>query len=332
MAMAVSPGPERAALGVRRAKALILAGDVPGAIETLATFEHAPPSAEGQHQVVKGLALWCTGALDDAEAAGREAKRIAERTGNLRDFVDATMVLAMVAHERGVWPQRLSLDLLDAHIRPDLAAVVMDAHLCIAESYLYGGVPFPEIIRFAEDLRHEAQAAASPRPEAFATTLLGQAHLLMGDTEWPAPAGSSPRPWTRSTAWASASAPTAAGTTSRWSPPARFEEGRLRTVMATDNPKGTNAMPKYVIERDLPGARLAEPRRAARDQREEQQRPDRAGWRRAVAPQLRGRRQDLLRLRRPRHRPGPGARQPRRIARQRNPARLRRHDPATGGL
>lgn len=183
LAMAVSPEPERAALGVRRAKALVLAGDIPAAIETLATFEQVPPAAEGQHQVVKGLAFWCTGALDDAEAAGREAKRIAEDTGSLRDFVDATMVLAMVAHERGVWPQRLSLDLLDAQIRPDLAAVVMDAHLCIAESYLYGGVPYPEIIRFAEDLRREAVAAASPRAEAFATTLLGEAHLLMGDTE-----------------------------------------------------------------------------------------------------------------------------------------------------
>ena len=182
LAMAVAPEPERAALGVRRAKALIYAGDIPAALETLAAFDHVEPPADGQHEVVRGLAFWCTGALDDAQEAGLEARRIAEASGNLRDFVDATMVLAMVAHERGAWPQRLSLDLLDAHIRPDLAAVVMDAHLCIAESYLYGGVPYPEIIRFAEDLRREAVAASAPRAEAFATTLLGEAHLLMGDT------------------------------------------------------------------------------------------------------------------------------------------------------
>jgi ATP/maltotriose-dependent transcriptional regulator MalT len=88
----------------------------------------------------------------------------------------------MVAHERGAWPQRVSLDLLDLQLRPDLATVVMDAHLCVAESYLYGGVPYPEVIGFAQDLRRQAIALGAPRAEAFATTLLGEAHLLTGDT------------------------------------------------------------------------------------------------------------------------------------------------------
>ena len=182
VAMAVAAGPERAALAVRRAKALILAGDIPAAIETLADIESAPPSLQGQLEVARGLASWCTGALDEAEDAGQRARQLAEETGSVRDFVDATMVLAMVAHERGSWPQRVSLDLLDQHVRPDLAAVVMDAHLCVAESYLYGGVPYPEVIRFATDLKEQA-AGRAPRAEAFATTLLGEAHLLMGDTE-----------------------------------------------------------------------------------------------------------------------------------------------------
>lgn len=182
LAMAVAPEPDRAALAVRRAKALILAGDVPAALETLATVSSVPNALLAQFEVARGLACWCTGALDDAEAAGQQAKRRAEQTGDLRDFVDATMVLAMVAHERGVWPQRLSLDLLDPHVGPDLAAVVIDAHLCVAESYLYGGVPYPEIIGFAADLQRRAAAAGAPRAEAFAETLLGEAHLLMGDT------------------------------------------------------------------------------------------------------------------------------------------------------
>jgi tetratricopeptide (TPR) repeat protein len=142
-----------------------------------------PSPGQGQLWVTRGLAWWCTGALDDAQQAGVEAKRLAEESGNVRDFVDATMVLAMVAHERGAWPQRVSLDLLDARVRPELAAVVMDAHLCLAESYLYGGVPYPEVIRFAQDLQRQAAAANAPRAEAFATTLLGEAHLLMGDAE-----------------------------------------------------------------------------------------------------------------------------------------------------
>jgi DNA-binding SARP family transcriptional activator/ATP/maltotriose-dependent transcriptional regulator MalT len=183
LAMAVSAEPDRAALAVRRAKALILTGDVPAAAETLATVDSVPPQVLGQLEVTRGLACWCTGALDEAQEAGHRAKRLAEETGNVRDFVDATMVLAMVAHERGAWPQRVSLDLLDRHVRPDLAAVVMDAHLCVAESYLYGGVPYPQVIGFAGDLQREAAAAGAPRAEAFALTLLGEAHLLMGETQ-----------------------------------------------------------------------------------------------------------------------------------------------------
>lgn len=183
LAMALCPEPERSGLAVRRAKALILAGDVPAALETLAGVESVQPDLLGQLLVVRGLASWCTGALDEAQDAGQQAKRLAEETGSLRDFVDATMVLAMVAHDRGAWPQRVSLDLLDLQVRPDLAAVVIDAHLCIAESYLYGGVPYPEVVRFAYDLLRQAAAAGARRAEAFATTLLGEAHLLMGDTE-----------------------------------------------------------------------------------------------------------------------------------------------------
>ena len=183
VAMAVTPGPNRSALAVRRAKALMLAGDVPAAVDTLATIDAVPAEVLGQLHVARGLASWCAGALDDAEGHGQRAKRLAEETGSVRDFVDATMVLAMVAHERGVWPQRLSLDLLDTQLRPDLAAVVIDAHLCVAESYLYGGVPYGEVILFAHDLLRQAATVGAPRAEAFATTLLGETHLLTGDTD-----------------------------------------------------------------------------------------------------------------------------------------------------
>jgi tetratricopeptide (TPR) repeat protein len=183
VAMAVAPEEERAGLAVRRARTLILVGDIPSAVETLATLKSVPAPILGQFEVARGLVSWCTGALDEAEEAGKRAKSLAEETRELRDFVDATMLLAMVAHERGVWPQRLSLDLLDPHVSRDLAAVVIDAHLCVAESYLYGGVPYPDVISFAEDLQSQARSTAAPRAAAFAATLLGEAHLLMGDTD-----------------------------------------------------------------------------------------------------------------------------------------------------
>ena len=183
LAVARSPESERAALSVRRAKTLAMTGDIPTAIDVLSTLGEVPAPALGQLLFVKGLVSWCTGALDEAEEIGRQAKRLAEETRDMRDFVEATMLLAMVAHQRGAWPQRLSLDLLDPNVRPDLAAVVIDAHLCVSESYLYGGVPYPEVVTFASDLHREAVRTGAARAEAFATTVWGEALLFMGDTE-----------------------------------------------------------------------------------------------------------------------------------------------------
>lgn len=183
VAMAVTSDPERAALAVRRAKTLVYAGDIPAAVEALTVLTAVPPHAAGQLHVTWGLIHWFAGALDEADDAGRKAQRLAEETGSVRDYVDATMVRAMVAHQRSSWPHRVTLDLLDMQLRPDLAAVVIDAHLCLAESYLYGGVPYPEVVGFARDLLREARAAGAPRAEAVATTLLGEAQLLMGEID-----------------------------------------------------------------------------------------------------------------------------------------------------
>ena len=181
VAMAVAEPPARHSLAIRRAKTLIVGGDLAGALETLAGVDDVDAADRVQLLVARGLAWWCTGRLDEADEAGREARAVAVETGDLRDFVDATMLTAMVAHERGTWPQRASLDLLDSTLRPDLAAVVIDAHLCVAESYLYGGAPYDDIIAFATDLAERAGEAGAARAGAFAATLLGEAHLLRGD-------------------------------------------------------------------------------------------------------------------------------------------------------
>lgn len=181
VAMAVAEPPARRSLAIRRAKTLVVAGDIPAALETLAGVDEVDPADRVQLLVARGLAWWCAGRLDDADEAGQEARLLAVETGELRDFVDATMLTAMVAHERGTWPQRASLDLLDSTLRPDLATVVIDAHLCVAESYLYGGAPYEDVIAFATDLARRAGEAGAARTEAFAATLLGEAHLLRGD-------------------------------------------------------------------------------------------------------------------------------------------------------
>ena len=64
-----------------------------------------------------------------------------------------------------------------------LAAAVFDAHLCVAENLLYGPRALPRDHR-------RGRAAATPRPQAgalrgvaFATALIGEAALIMGDLE-----------------------------------------------------------------------------------------------------------------------------------------------------
>ena len=58
---------------------------------------------------------------------------------------------------------------------------MFDAHLCVAEYLLYGTVPYAEVIRETEDLRRRATQVGALRGVAFATALIGEAALLMGD-------------------------------------------------------------------------------------------------------------------------------------------------------
>jgi hypothetical protein len=73
--------------------------------------------------------------------ACRERRQgLAEQTASVRDFVDPTIVLAIVA-TNGEPGRSGSRSPSRRALHADLAAVVLDAHLCVAESYLYGGVP-----------------------------------------------------------------------------------------------------------------------------------------------------------------------------------------------
>ena len=71
-----------------------------------------------------------------------------------------------------------------------MASAVFDAHLCVAEHLLYGQVPYPEVIRLAEQLRRvvvaqelTVQAAVEGDPELVLATA-GQAlgFVLLGFT------------------------------------------------------------------------------------------------------------------------------------------------------
>src|SRR5205823_6449207 len=98
-----------------------------------------------------------------------------------RDVVDAAMLQAMVAHSRGEWPETLRDEVLRTLPSPELAGAVIDGHLCVAEMWLYGSLPYPEVLALAERIAGEAARVGAARGEAFATTLAGEALLLSGD-------------------------------------------------------------------------------------------------------------------------------------------------------
>lgn len=179
-AAAASQGEDQAVLRAKQAWAHLSLGDVPAAVAALEGTVAASAGARSRVLLVQGMVAWFRGALDEAQAAADEARRLATDAGNAADLLDATMIQAMVAHSQGGWPGRLRAEVFNAERAPELVTSVYDAHLCVAEAYLHSGVPYAEVISFAGALRSVAARLGAERGEAFAVTLLGEAELLSG--------------------------------------------------------------------------------------------------------------------------------------------------------
>ena len=89
----------------------------------------------------------------------------------------------LIAHQRGEWFERFRIELRRTRGKPRLATALFDAHLCVAEYLLYGPMPYGEVIELAEGLRRGLDQVGALRGVAFATSLIGEAALLMGDLE-----------------------------------------------------------------------------------------------------------------------------------------------------
>lgn len=76
---------------------------------------------------------------------------------------------------------RDDVELLRGVERPGLAIGVFDSHVCVSEYLLYGPTPVAEVVELATSLATNARNAGSPRAEAFAVALRGEAALLSGD-------------------------------------------------------------------------------------------------------------------------------------------------------
>ena len=108
---------------------------------------------------------------------------VALAPGAPAQMLDVITLQGMIAHSRGHWSDRLRQELRLAGTSVDLAQVVFDSHVCVAQYLLYGPTGPVDVIRVADELRSSAEAIGSLPAVAFATTLEGEARMLSGDLD-----------------------------------------------------------------------------------------------------------------------------------------------------
>lgn len=179
---AAAAGPEGMALRIRQAWAQLAGGDANAARATLAPLS---PTSEGEraaHLVAEAAAAWYSGDADSAGPLAIEAQSLAVSHGLAREARIAAQIQVMVAHSTGDWSMALKADdsLL---LAPDVADILFDGHLCVAEFALTSGQPLDGIRAVAEELHGNAVRAGARRAQAFAATLLGEVALVSGHTD-----------------------------------------------------------------------------------------------------------------------------------------------------
>jgi tetratricopeptide (TPR) repeat protein len=154
--------------------------------EALAQADEAPSTAEQRASVLLASALLCThrGALDQAEREASQARQLAAQAGLGRQLGEASAALGMVAHMRGRWRQLFLGEFLDTVQRPpSMASYVFDAHLCLAEVWVFGGGGASDGQAFASDLFAIAEEYDSTHGRALASLVRGEASLLSGELD-----------------------------------------------------------------------------------------------------------------------------------------------------
>jgi DNA-binding SARP family transcriptional activator/tetratricopeptide (TPR) repeat protein len=182
-AVPVTTGTEHRLVRARLARACGLTGDVDTARAALEGLELDGDAADGPILVARGNLAYFSGDVDtawDITAQARAHLPLVEDEFHLMDLIS---LQGLIAHERGEWFDRFRMELRRTQGKERLAVALFDAHLCVAEYLLYGPVPYAEVIKDTEELRTRASQAGALRGVAFATALIGEAALLMGDLE-----------------------------------------------------------------------------------------------------------------------------------------------------
>jgi DNA-binding SARP family transcriptional activator len=153
--------------------------------EKVLATEGAPQPSEEER--VHGLLAWALvhmnrNEIEEAERAAEEARAIALDTGLGRELGEAAVILAKVAMAQGRWRERFADELADSmRLSADLAPIVYDAHLCLAEYYLAGPDGYDLATDFAKKMMKVAEEAGSKTGAALSLLMLGEAELLSGN-------------------------------------------------------------------------------------------------------------------------------------------------------
>ncbi len=181
-ALPVTRGTEHRLVRARLARAAAFRGDNETAAAALAGLETEGDDADAPILLARGHLAFFTGDVDGAWAAA-EAARARLRPEDPWQIPDLVGLQGLIAHERGEWFERFRRELLLTRGDHAMATAVFDAHLCVAEYLLYGPVPYAEVIELADGLRRRGRRQGALRGVAFATAMIGEAALLMGDLD-----------------------------------------------------------------------------------------------------------------------------------------------------
>ncbi len=182
-AVGVTSGTEQRLVRARLARVAAFTGDLESAGAALAGLAIEGDAADGPILVARGNVAFFSGDTDAAWDAVAQARTLMQSGSDPWQYVDLMTLQGLIAHQRGEWFERFRRELRGVKGTPALGAALFDAHLCVAEYLLYGPVPYAEVVELGEDLRRRARRAGVLRGVAFATALIGEAALLMGDLD-----------------------------------------------------------------------------------------------------------------------------------------------------
>jgi tetratricopeptide (TPR) repeat protein len=182
-AIPLTSGVAQRLVRARLGRAACFSGDLETAATVLDGLEPAGDAADGPILLARGNLAYFSGDIDAAWDAASAARRVLLTPDDPWHYVDLVALQGLIAHQRGEWFDRFRQELRQTQGRAGLATALFDAHLCVAEYLLYGPVPYAEVIEQAEGLRRRASHFGALRGVAFATALIGEAALLMGDLD-----------------------------------------------------------------------------------------------------------------------------------------------------